>query len=67
MPNPRGNPDNLQPLTTNRDEPLTEKITVRISKSMKEELHKQDDPPEFVRQAIRKALDELSQIQETPE
>ncbi|MBD2605889.1 hypothetical protein H6G81_15515 [Scytonema hofmannii FACHB-248] len=58
MPNPRGNPENLKPFTTNREEPLTEKINLRITKSMKEELEKKENPPEFCRQAIRKALDE---------
>jgi hypothetical protein len=61
MPNPKGNPDNLQPYkyTTDRLEALTEKITVRVSPSMNARLKALDDYAEFVRQAIAKALDEL--------
>jgi hypothetical protein len=61
MPNPKGNPDNLQPhkYTTNRPEALTEKITVRVSPSMNARLKALDDYAEFVRQAIAKALDEI--------
>ena len=58
MPNPKGNPKNLKPLTTNRSEPLTAKLTVRIPQSVMDELKSLDDYPEFVRQAIKKALDE---------
>ncbi|BAZ32809.1 hypothetical protein NIES4074_53160 [Cylindrospermum sp. NIES-4074] len=57
MPNPKGTPENLQPFTTDRDEPLSEKLTVRITKSMDAEIKSQDNPPEFVREAIQKALD----------
>lgn len=57
MPNPKGTPENLQPFTTDRDEPLSEKLTVRITKSMDTEIKSQDNPPEFVREAIQKALD----------
>jgi hypothetical protein len=48
-------------LKTDRDEPLTEKINLRITKSMKEELSKKEDAPEFCRQAIQKALSEEKQ------
>ncbi|MFN6535807.1 MAG: hypothetical protein RM021_005460 [Nostoc sp. EkiNYC01] len=58
MPNPKGNPDNLKKFTTDREEPLTEKMNIRMTKSMKEEVQQQDDPPEFCREAIQKALDE---------
>ncbi|MBD2431824.1 MULTISPECIES: hypothetical protein [Fischerella] len=57
MPNPRGNPENLQPLTTNRPEPLTAKLTVRVPQSMMNELKTLENYPEFVRQAIQEALD----------
>ena len=42
--------------TTDRDEPLTEKITVRISTSMLYALKQQDNYREFVRQAIEEKL-----------
>ncbi len=58
MPNPKGTPENLKPFKSDRDEPLTEKINLRIPKSMKDDLNKVDNYPEFCRQAIRKALDE---------
>jgi hypothetical protein len=59
MPNPKGNPDNLQPFTTDRDVPLTETLTIRIGKPMKQKLKSLDNYPEFCRQAIAKALREL--------
>ncbi|MEH2071866.1 MAG: hypothetical protein V7K47_27580 [Nostoc sp.] len=55
----RGNPDiKNYGFKTDREEPLTEKMNIRMTKSMKQEVHKQDDPPEFCREAIQKALDE---------
>ncbi|MEH2361202.1 hypothetical protein [Nostoc sp.] len=58
MPNPKGTPENLKPIKSEREEPLTEKINLRMTKSMKEEVQQQDNPPEFCREAIQKALDE---------
>ncbi|MBW4614439.1 MAG: hypothetical protein KME21_14435 [Desmonostoc vinosum HA7617-LM4] len=58
MPNPKGNPENLQPMKSDREEPLTEQVNLRVSKRMKEEIQQQDNPPEFCREAIQKALDE---------
>ncbi|AFZ23060.1 hypothetical protein Cylst_0733 [Cylindrospermum stagnale PCC 7417] len=57
MANPKGNPETLKPFTTDREEPLTAKLTVRITESMETELKKQDNPPEFVREAIAEKLD----------
>ncbi|MEH1823489.1 MAG: hypothetical protein V7L31_31185 [Nostoc sp.] len=57
MPNPKGNPQNLQPIKSNREESLIERINLRITKTMKEELSTKDDPPEFCRRAIQEALD----------
>jgi uncharacterized protein (UPF0147 family) len=65
MPNPKGNPENLKKFTTDRDEPLTEKMNIRMTKTMKEEIQQQEKPPEFVRQAIQKALDELKKSSES--
>lgn len=59
MPNPKGNPDNLQPFTTDRDEPLIGKLTVRVPESILAKLKTINNYPEFVRQAIYKALREL--------
>ncbi|QSJ16980.1 hypothetical protein JYQ62_35885 [Nostoc sp. UHCC 0702] len=57
MPNPKGNPETLKPFTTDREEPLTEKMNIRMTKAMKEQVKAQDDPPEFCRQAIQEKLD----------
>lgn len=59
MPNPKGNPENLIKLVTDRDEPLTETLTIRIGKPMKQKLKSLDNYAEFCRQAIAKALREL--------
>ena len=56
MPNPKGTPENLKPIKSEREEPLTEKMNLRMTKSMKEEVQQQDNPPEFCREAIQKAL-----------
>ncbi|MEH2320111.1 hypothetical protein [Nostoc sp.] len=58
MPNPKGNPQNLEPIKSSRDEQLTEQLNFRVTKDMKEEVKAQDNPPEFCRDAIQKALDE---------
>jgi hypothetical protein len=61
MPNPKGNPDSLTPFTTDRDEPLIKKLTVRITESMENELNKLgDNKAEFVRGAIQEKLDKLN-------
>ncbi|GAA6614415.1 hypothetical protein [Scytonema sp. NUACC26] len=67
MPNPKGNPESLEPykLTTNRQEPLTAKLTVRITQSMMDKLKSINSYPDFVRNAIQKALDELEANQDT--
>ena len=58
MPNPRGTPENLEPGQRKGEEPLTANLSFRVSESMKEAVKAQDDPPEFCREAIQKALDE---------
>jgi hypothetical protein len=58
----RGNPDiKNYGFKTDREEPLTEKINLRITKTMKEELSQKDDPPEFCRRAIQEALEKDKQ------
>ncbi|MCF2148264.1 hypothetical protein IQ276_017905 [Desmonostoc muscorum LEGE 12446] len=55
----RGNPEiKNHGFKTDRDKPLTEYIHLRVTKEMKEEVKAKDDPPEFCRRAIQKALDE---------
>ena len=44
---------------TDREEPLTAKITLRLPPSMLEKLKTLDNYPEFVRQAIWDALNKL--------
>ncbi|MBN3940177.1 MULTISPECIES: hypothetical protein [unclassified Nostoc] len=58
MPNPKGSPDNLEPIQRKGEEPMTTTISFRATEKMKEEVKAQDDPPEFCREAIQKALDE---------
>jgi hypothetical protein len=50
--------------TTNRDEPLTERIAIRVTKSMAEQIKVIDNYPEFCRQALQNALDKLEEITE---
>jgi hypothetical protein len=65
MPNPRGTPENLEPGKRKGEEPLTEQVNLRVSKNMKEKIQQQEDPPEFCRQAIQKALDEQKKSDES--
>jgi hypothetical protein len=57
MPNPKGNPESLEPIKSNREEPLTTTISFRATEKMKEDVKAKDDPPEFCRQAIQEKLD----------
>ncbi|MEH2284308.1 MAG: hypothetical protein V7K90_23800 [Nostoc sp.] len=61
----RGNPEiKNHGFKTDRDKPLTEYIHLRVTKEMKEEVKAKDDPPEFCRRAIQKALDEEKEKKE---
>ena len=53
---------NLKPFTTDRPEPLLEKLQLRIPLSMKQEIYAQENWQEFVRQAIAKALEEKEEL-----
>jgi hypothetical protein len=55
MPKPKGKPENFDN-PPSRD--LTENVTFRATKEMKEEIQKQDNPAQFCRDAVQKALDE---------
>jgi hypothetical protein len=58
MSNPKGNPDSLKPFTTDRDEPLTEPLSLKITKSMSDELKTLgDEKNNFIREAIEEKLD----------
>jgi len=62
MPNPRGTPENLQPISSDREEPLAKQIAVRITESMAKKLDELGDKkPEFVREAIQEKLDREKQ------
>ncbi|MEH2141110.1 hypothetical protein [Nostoc sp.] len=52
---------------TDRKEPLTAKITLRLPPSMLEKLKSLDNYPEFVRQAIWDALNKLENSNDTTE
>ncbi|WP_026734044.1 hypothetical protein [Fischerella sp. PCC 9605] len=68
MPNPHGNPDiKKHGFKTDRDEPLTERIAIRVTKTMAEKIKSIDDYPEFCRQALQEALDKRNQSRDTSE
>jgi hypothetical protein len=56
---PGGNPElkNYE-FKTDRPEPLREKLQLRVSASMKEQLQSRDNWQELVREAIAKSLEE---------
>ncbi|BDI19075.1 hypothetical protein ANSO36C_48770 [Nostoc cf. commune SO-36] len=58
MPNPKGSPENLEPIQPKNEQPMTASISFRCTEEMKEEVKAKEDPPEFCRRAIQKALDE---------
>jgi hypothetical protein len=54
---PGGNPDlKKYSFTTDRDEPLRERLQIRVPASMNQELKAKDNWQEFVRQAIVEKL-----------
>jgi hypothetical protein len=58
---PGGNPDlKKYGFTTDRTEPLREKLQLRISEEMKKKLESRENWQEFVREAIAKALEHKS-------
>ena len=59
-----GNPDfgTKYAFKTEREEPLTESVSLRVSASMKSQLKKQKNWQEIVREAIAKALDEPQSV-----
>ncbi|BAY20998.1 hypothetical protein NIES2100_07420 [Calothrix sp. NIES-2100] len=57
MPNPKGNPESLQPIQSDREKPLTTTLSFRCTEEMKEEVKAKEDPPEFCRRAIQEALE----------
>ncbi|MEH2294266.1 hypothetical protein [Nostoc sp.] len=54
MANRKGNPQNFE---NQPSKELTEQLNFRITKEMKEEVKAKEDPPEFCRRVIQKALD----------
>ncbi|MBH8565256.1 DUF4393 domain-containing protein [Nostoc sp. CENA67] len=63
MSRPGGNPDFIKhKLTTDRPEPLTAKLTVRLPQSMMDKLKAVDNYPEFVRQCLQDGLDKLAKV-----
>jgi len=55
MSDRKGKPENFgnQP-----SKDLSEQLSFRVTKEMKEQVKAQDDPPQFCRDAIQRALDE---------
>ena len=63
---PGGNPEiRKYVFTTTREEPLVEKLTLRVSTSMKAQLSQIKDYPEFIRQAIQEKM-ERDGIKDSP-
>ncbi len=58
MSSPKGKPENFGNPPSRE---LSEQLNFRVTKEMKEEVKAKDDPPEFCRRAIQKALDEDKQ------
>jgi len=57
MARPGGNPDLVNhQFTTDRDEPLIAKLSMRVSPSMLEQIRCRDNWQDFVRDAIAKSL-----------
>ena len=56
MPNP--NPCKKTRFTTDRDEPLTDNMSIRMPPSVMNKLKKKDNWREFVRSTLAKALEE---------
>ncbi|MCC5631153.1 hypothetical protein [Nostoc sphaeroides] len=55
MAKAKGKPENFDNPPSKE---LTDQLSFRVTKEMKEEVKAQDDPPQFCRDAIQKALDE---------
>jgi hypothetical protein len=60
MPNPNPSPETR--FKTNRSEPLSSKVTIRVTDSMLEQLKMRDDYREFIRQAIAEKLQQSDSI-----
>ncbi|WP_375501685.1 hypothetical protein [uncultured Nostoc sp.] len=54
MPNPKGKPENFD---NPPSKDLTDQLSFRVTKEMKEEVKSKDDPPQFCRDAIQEKLD----------
>ena len=57
------NPSPKTRFTTDRPEPLTAKLSMRVTDSMLTEIKQNENWQEFVRQAIAKALEEKEELQ----
>ncbi|MEH1783084.1 MAG: hypothetical protein V7K67_26205 [Nostoc sp.] len=55
MAKAKGKPENFDNPPSKE---LTDQLSFRVTKEMKEEVKAQDDPPQFCRDAVQKALDE---------
>ncbi len=58
---PGGNPDfgTKYVFTTNRQEPLNKKVTVRITETMESQLKQVENYREFIREAIAEKLEKM--------
>jgi len=58
MSKSKGKPDNFG---NQESRDLTEQLNFRVTKEMKEEVKSKDDPAQFCRDAVQRALDEDKQ------
>ncbi len=64
MSNPKGNPDiKKYGFKTDRLEPLTAKLSMRVTDSMLTKLKEKENWQEFVRETLTKALQEKEELQ----
>jgi hypothetical protein len=61
MPRRRGNPESLKGhgFKTDREQPLIGRLSFRVTEEIETKIKSLDNYPEFCRQAIAKALNEL--------
>ena len=64
MSNPKGNPNiKKYGFKTDRPEPLTAKLSMRVTDSMLTKLKEKENWQEFVRETLTKALQEKEELQ----
>ncbi|WP_017654213.1 hypothetical protein [Fortiea contorta] len=60
MPNPKGNPQNFH---NQPSQELTDNLSFRVTREMKQEVKAKENPAEFCREAIQEKLDREKQLE----